>query len=171
MLGMVSIFWGNGKGKTSAALGSAVRALGAGLSVHLVQFMKNNQSFGEVALLEKIDNFSYRRFGAETLYIKGKTDSEHRQKAKEAIEHLKLSLGNYDIIIADEILYAVQFGLLDEKDVVRLIEQKPKNQELILTGGHIPLPKIFEKADLVTEMKKHKHYFDSGIQARKGIDI
>ena len=77
---------------------------------------------------------------------------------------------HYDILIADEILYAVQLGLLSEASVIRLMKTKPKNKELILTGSHIPLPAIFELADLITEMKKVKHPYDKGIPARKGIE-
>ncbi len=175
-LGLVQIFWGNGKGKTTSALGTALRACGSGFSVHLVQFMKNGagdyeiEHPGEIRALEKFDNFSYKRFGAGS-WIVGKPKQHHIEKVKTALEYLKSSLNqDYDIIIADEILYAVQLKILQEEKIIELIENKPKNKELILTGSHIPFPKIFELADLVTEIKKIKHPYDKGIMARKGLE-
>lgn len=175
-LGQVSIFYGNGKGKTTSALGTALRACGNGYSVHLVQFMKNGASSleeqipGEILSLQKFDNFSFKRFGLGSWYVKGKNHEAHKKNVEETLEYLKSCMGKYDIIIADEILYAVQLELLNEQKVIELIESKPKNQELILTGSHVPFPNIFEKAQLVTEVKKIKHPYDSGTMARKGIE-
>ena len=174
--GLTQIFWGDGKGKTTSALGTALRACGNGFSVHLVQFMKNGAGDaeieypGEIKSLEKFNNFSFRRFGAGS-WIIGKPKKHHIEKANEAFQYL-ISCFNkdYDIIIADEILYTVQLGLLAEQKVIDLIQNKPKNKELILTGSHNPFPSIFELADLVTEIKKIKHPYDSGILARKGIE-
>lgn len=174
-LGHVQVFWGNGKGKTTSALGTALRACGNGFSVHLVQFMKNGTGDqeidypGELRALEKLPSFSFKRFGTGSWVI-GKPTQQHIEKVKEAYNYLSSCFGKYDIIIADEILYAVQLGLLQEQDILSLLEQKPKNQELLLTGSHVPFPAIFEKADLVTEIKKHKHPYDSGIMARKGLE-
>lgn len=174
-LGLVQIFWGSGKGKTTSALGTALRALGSGFSVHLVQFMKNGSGNpeidcpGEIKALEKFESFSAKRFGAGSWLI-GNPSSSHIKEAKEAYEYLISCFSKYDILIADEILYAVQLNLLEEKDIINLIKAKPKSQELILTGSHKPFPIIFELADLVTEIKKIKHPYDSGIKARKGIE-
>ena len=175
-LGLVQVFWGNGKGKTTSAFGTALRACGSGFSVHLVQFMKNGAMDseidypGEIKSLKKFENFTYKRFGAGT-WIIGKPKQHHIEKVREALDYLKSTLKeNYDIIIADEILYAVQLGLLTEEEIINLIKTKPKNKELILTGSHIPFPRIFELADLVTEIKKHKHPYDNGIMARKGLE-
>ncbi len=174
-LGLVQIYWGDGKGKTTSALGAALRALGSGFSVHLIQFMKNGSGNpeidypGEIRALEKFEGFSAKRFGAGSWLI-SKPDQTHIQKAKEAYEYLVSCFSKYDILIADEILYAVQLGLLSERDIINLIKNKPKAQELILTGSHKPFPVIFELADLVTEIKKIKHPYDSGIMARKGIE-
>ena len=176
-LGHVQVFWGNGKGKTTSALGTAIRACGNGYNVHLVQFMKNGTGDveidhpGEIKALEKFENFSYKRFGTGS-WIIGMPKPHHIQAVNEAFQYLESVLKNtqYDIIIADEILYAVQLGLLEEQKVLDLIENKPKNKELILTGSHIPFQKIFEKADLVTEIKKIKHPYDSGVLARKGLE-
>ncbi len=175
-LGQTQIFWGNGKGKTTAALGTALRACGSGFSVHLVQFMKNGsgdaqlQLPGEIVALSKFDNFSVARFGAGS-WIIGSPKPHHKEKVDEAFNYLSNELKKeWDLIIADEILYAVQLNLLTEEQVIQLIEEKSQNTELILTGSHKPFPKIFEKADLVTEIKKIKHPYDQGILARKGIE-
>ena len=176
-LGQVQIFYGNGKGKTTAALGTALRACGNGYSVHLVQFMKNGarsleeQIPGEIIALQKFPSFTFRRFGLGDWYMRGLNDQKHKDNVNETYQYLLSCIKkSYDILIADEILYAVQLGLLEENQVIELIKNKSKDMELILTGSHIPFPKIFELADLVTEIKKIKHPFDSGIIARKGIE-
>lgn len=175
--GLTQIFYGNGKGKTTSALGTALRACGNGYKVHLVQFMKNGansleeQIPGEIKSLNNFNTFTFKRFGLGNWYVKGRNDEEHRTLANEALSHLFNSFNqDYDIIIADEILYTVQLGLLNQSQVIDLIKSKPKDKELILTGSHIPFPEIFEHADLVTEVKKVKHPYDSGVQARKGIE-
>lgn len=173
--GLVQIYYGDGKGKTTAALGTALRACGQGLRVHLVQFMKKgtgDKEFeipGEIKSLSKLDNFSFRRFGIGEWVTKDNLE-KHKQEVEAALDYLQEILPDYDLVIADEILYAVQLGLLEEREVVELIKSKPKNTELILTGSHKSLPKIFNFADLITEIKKIKHPFDQGITARKGID-
>ncbi len=176
-LGLVQIFWGNGKGKTTSALGTALRACGNGYRVHLVQFMKNGadsleeQIPGEIKALSQFPTFTYRRFGMDGWVIKTPTENQLRS-CKEALTHVRESLNadQYDIIIADEILYAVQLGLLTEAEILELISEKPAKKELILTGSHTPFEKLFEKADLVTEIKKIKHPYDAGILARKGVE-
>ena len=174
-LGFVQVFWGNGKGKTTSALGTALRACGNGYNVHLVQFMKNGadsldeQIPGEIKALDKFDNFSYKRFGIGGWVIKKPTE-EQIAVCNIALNYLKVCLKNFHIVIADEILYAVQLGLLSEEQIVELIENKPLDVELILTGSHIPYFKIFEKAHLVTEVRKEKHPYDLGFIARKGIE-
>lgn len=174
-LGLVQVFWGNGKGKTTSALGTALRACGNGYKVHLIQFMKNGTGDseidypGEIKALEKFSNFSFQRFGTGQWVIS--PSKENIEKVKEAyLSVLSSFTKDYDIIIADEILYAIQLNLLTEEEVLDLIEQKPKNKELILTGSHLPYQKIFDKADLVTEIKKIKHPYDKGIIARKGLE-
>ena len=175
-LGLVQVFWGNGKGKTTSALGTALRACGNGYSVHLVQFMKNGTGDseidypGELKALERFESFSFKRFGSGKWVIGERQKEEHRKYVNGGINYLKSCFGKYDIIIADEILYAVQLGLLNESEIIQLIKEKPKNQEFILTGSHNPLPEVFELADLVTEVKKIKHPYDKGIMARKGLE-
>ncbi|MEK6824764.1 MAG: cob(I)yrinic acid a,c-diamide adenosyltransferase, partial [Nanoarchaeota archaeon] len=154
------VFWGNGKGKTTSALGSALRACGNGYKVHLVQFMKNGASSleeqipGEIKTLEKFDNFSYKRFGTGGWVIKKPTEAQIAA-CKNAYGYILSCYRNdYNIIIADEILYAVQLELLKEENILNLIDQKPADVELILTGSHVPFPRLFEKAHLITEIKK-----------------
>jgi len=170
--GLVQVFFGDGKGKTTAALGTAVRALGNEMKVHLVQFMKSKET-GEIVSLKKFQNFSFKQFGSNKWYKEEDKESiaEHKKAAEDALAYLKSCFDkDYDIIIADEILYAVQFSLISENDVINLIKDKPKEKELILTGAHKPFPNIFALADLITEMKKIKHPYDGGITARKGIE-
>ena len=178
-LGLVQVYWGNGKGKTTASLGLCVRALGRGLKVHLVQFMKGgikgNSDFGEygeLKALKKFRNFSHKRFGMKEWVI-GKPGKEHIEQGKNALEYSKkiAASGKYNLVIVDEILYAVQLGVISEGDVLALIASKAKNTELVLTGSHRPFPAIFAKADLVTEVRKVKHPFDNGIPARKGMEF
>ncbi|MSS74725.1 cob(I)yrinic acid a,c-diamide adenosyltransferase [Candidatus Pacearchaeota archaeon] len=174
-LGHVSIFWGDGKGKTTAALGTALRAVGNGYTVHLVQCMKNGagdpeiEHPGELKALSQFPGFSYNRFGSGE-WIIGKPNNDALASFQEALTHIRASFGTYDIIIADEFLYAIQLGLCTEADILTLIIEKPSNQELILTGSHVAYPRLFEHADLVTEIKKIKHPYDQGKLARKGIE-
>ena len=177
-LGLVQVFWGNGKGKTTSSLGTALRACGNGYNVHLVQFMKNGadsleeQIPGEIKSLGKFSNFTYRRFGIGGWIIKKPTENQIKS-CKKALEHTKeiLKKPEIDILIADEILYAIELGLLTEEEVINLIKTKPDKKEIILTGSHKPFPKIFELSDLVTEIKKIKHPYDKGILARKGVEF
>jgi cob(I)alamin adenosyltransferase len=127
---------------------------------------------GEISSLIKFLYFSYKRFGSKDWYQKGKNEDEHKKSVEEALNHLQniILSSDYDVVIADEILYAVQLSLLEENKVINLIKSKPKDKELILTGSHIPFPNIFSLCDLVTEVKNIKHPYDSGIQARKGIE-
>lgn len=177
-LGLVQVFWGDGKGKTTSSLGTALRACGNEYGVHLVQFMKNGadsleeQIPGEINALMKFPTFTYNRFGIDDWVVGTPTENQIKS-CREALDHVKESLRkeDVDIVIADEILYAVQLGLLAENEIIELIDSKPKNKELILTGSHKPLQKIFEKADLVSEIKKMKHPYDRGIMARKGVEF
>ena len=125
---------------------------------------------GEIKSLENLPNLTFKRFGAGKWM--GKPTQEHIDEINKAFNYLLDSLDHdYDILIADEILYAVQLNLLSEEKVLKLIDKaKSKSKELILTGSHKPFSIIFEKADLITEVRKIKHPFDSGIQSRKGIE-
>lgn len=170
--GFIQIYTGNGKGKTTAALGQAVRAAGAGFKSYILQFMKefpyseleSLKNLSQWITIEQIckDDFVYRRENPP---------AEEIAKAKLALEKAKEKMhsGEYDIIILDEVCVAVYFGLLSINDVLPFLKEKPENLELILTGRYCP-EKLINQADLVTEMKEIKHYYQKGILARKGIE-
>jgi len=175
----VQVYWGDGKGKTTASMGLIARALGRNFKVHLVQFMKcglegNNDflDYGELVSLEKLDGFSVKRFGFKEWVI-GTPKKEHVEEAGKALDYSKKIIysGEYDLVVLDEVLYAMQLMLIKEAEVLELISAKHENTELVLTGSHKAFPRIFEKADLVTEMKKIKHPYDKGVLARKGIEF
>jgi cob(I)alamin adenosyltransferase len=170
--GYVQVYTGNGKGKTSAAIGVAVRAAGNGFKSLIVQFMKE-YPYSELESLNKLNEWiTVKQFGKDDFVYKKETPPPEDVKiAKSAIEFVKNQMINndYDIIVLDEIIVSVYFGLLKINEVVELIKSKPVEIELILTGRYCPA-EIIELADLVTEMKEIKHYYSSGVLSRKGID-
>jgi cob(I)alamin adenosyltransferase len=170
--GLVSVFTGDGRGKTSAAVGTAVRAAGYGLKVLMVFFMKGpDYTHGEVNALNYFPGITVRSFGERGWSKPGQDNTAHRLKAEEAIEFASASMRShkYDVVVLDEVISAVAFGLLPVGAMTRFIAEKPAGMELILTGRDAP-SEIIEKADLVTEMRNVKHPFDKGIPARAGID-
>ena len=170
--GYVQVYTGNGKGKTSAAIGVAVRAAGNGFKSLIVQFMKV-YPYSELESLKKLSEWiSVKQFGKDDFVYKQETPSPEDLKiAKSAIEFVKNQMVNkeYDIVILDEIIVSIYFGLLKINEVIELIKLKPEPIELILTGRYCP-DEIIDLADLVTEMKEVKHYYNSGVLSRKGID-
>lgn len=176
-LRLVTIFWGDGKGKTTAALGMAVRALGHGFRVHLIQFLKGGPTGtslvgGELKALEGIEGFSVERFEASEWIVGELTPEQNAavQKALDASERA-ISSGEYDLVILDEILYAIPLKILTVEDILGLLRQKALRTGVILTGSWQRLPEVEEVADLVTEVKKVKHPYDKGITARKGVEF
>ena len=137
----------------------------------MIQFMKGNTRYGEVDAIKENPNFELKQFGTEELIASpGKIDLEEGKKALEFAESI-ITSDEYDIVILDEIGVAIEYGVIDVEDVLKLLDKKPEKVELILTGGPKMHPKIKERADLVTEMKMIKHYYVSkGIQARYGIE-
>ena len=170
MQGYIQIYTGNGKGKTTAAIGLAIRAAGHNKHCFIGQFMKGRE-YGEIKTLRKIPQIEIEQFGISKCITKEEVTEEYKKKSKKALQKCvsKMLSGKYEIIVLDEINVAVWFGLITEKDVLDLIEKKPENVELILTGRYAP-ESIIEKADLVTEMKNIKHYYDKGVNARDGIE-
>lgn len=172
---MIHIYTGEGKGKTTASLGLALRAIGAGKRVAIVQFMKKGDS-SEFKAIKKyklpIGVFAYG-LGFYKILGDRHTKSEHQKAAQKALTRAReIILSNkYDLVILDEINVAIGFGLIDVDDVVMALNAKRStlNAEIVLTGRSAH-PKLKKLADLVTEMKKHKHYFDKGVKARKGIE-
>ncbi len=169
--GLVEIFTGDGKGKTSAALGIALRALGHGLRVHIVYFMKGEFPYGEQKTLSQLSNVTFARFGFETFVDPSNVKPEEKEEARKALEAAReamLSL-EYDIVVLDEVNVAAAWNLIDIDEVIKLMGDKPEKVELILTGRYAH-SRLIELADLVTEMVKVKHPFDKGILSRQGID-
>ncbi len=171
MSGLVQVFTGDGKGKTSAALGAAVRALGHGLRVHITFFMKGTYPYGEQKALALLPNISVARFGSLEFVDPANVKPEEKEQARQALEDAQQAVrsGQYDVVILDEVNVAAAWKLIDVKDVVRLIKEKPENVELILTGRYAA-EKVIALADLVTEMKEIKHPYKKGIPSRKGFD-
>lgn len=171
--GLVHVYTGDGKGKTTAALGIALRALGWGLRVCMVQFIKGYPDIGEMRFAERFgDRFTVKQFAVDTSRAIDEAKVLQRKESAEAAmayaEKIVMS-GEYSVVILDEINNALHYGLIDTKRVLELISSKPKNVELILTGRNAPLA-IIEAADYVTEMHLVKHPFQKGITARQGID-
>lgn len=172
--GLILVNTGNGKGKTTASLGMAFRAWGQGMKVLVLQFIKGGWKYGELKAAEKLGpNFEIRQMGEG--FIKGADDQsldEHRHAAGEALNaaRAEIASGQYDLIILDEILYAIHYGLVALDDVLALLAQKPDSLHLVLTGRNAP-PEIIERADLVTEMREIKHPYTQGISAQKGIEF
>ena len=170
--GLIQIYTGEGKGKTTAALGLALRATGHGLRVFIVQFMKGQGGSGELKALKRLEpECQIEYFGAPAWAHKGQDLALHRQEALRAFQLAKeiIDSGNWDMVILDEIFNALWYELIPENEVLALLEQKPAQVELILTGRHAALP-FLDKADLVTEMKLGKHPFSQGVPARPGIE-
>ena len=170
MKGYVQVYTGNGKGKTTASLGLIVRALGNDMKVYMGQFMKG-QKYGELKTLERL-GVLVERFGTENCIISPEhvTDLD-RAKAREGykkVEEILLSK-KYDLIVLDEICVSTYFNLITPEEILHLIDIKPAETELILTGRNAP-EKVIERADLVTEMKEIKHYYNQGVVARDGIE-
>jgi cob(I)alamin adenosyltransferase len=173
--GLVIVYTGKGKGKTTAALGMALRATGYGHKTCMIQFIKGSWHYGEMTSSKRLEpEFELTAIGKGFVGIlDDKTPKEIHQKiADEAIEisREKILSGKYNIVILDEINYAVNLGLVSLEKVLDLIKIKPSQLNLVLTGNHAK-PEIIEIADLVTEMKEIKHPFQQGIRAKKGIDF
>lgn len=167
--GFIHIYTGNGKGKTTAAIGLAIRAAGAGLKVYIGQFLKGGY-YSELNALKKFKNIKVEQFG-RGCFIKKKATKEDLKLAKNGLEKVKkiISEGVCDVMILDEINVAVHLKLLKLNDVINLIKKMPKKMELILTGRYLH-PKILKIADLISEVKEVKHYYKKGIKARRGIE-
>ncbi|AAL82162.1 cob(I)yrinic acid a,c-diamide adenosyltransferase [Pyrococcus furiosus DSM 3638] len=168
-LGLVHIYTGNGKGKTTAALGLALRMLGSGGKVIIVQFLKAPKVYGEYEMAQKC-GFTIESYGLPK-FVHGKPDEEDIKAAKKALERAKevVKSGEWDLVILDEICVALGFGMISIEEVKELILNKAKNTELVLTGRYCP-EELFELADYVTEMKEVKHPYQRGILARRGIE-
>jgi cob(I)alamin adenosyltransferase len=168
--GYVQVYTGNGKGKTTAALGLSVRAAGAGLKVFIAQFMKMGD-YSEIKALSRFsDLIAVEQYGVGK-FIKGKPSPEDKEAARKGFDRVReiAMSGKYDVLVLEEGNMAVFFDLIPLEELLELVDAKPEHLELIITGRSAH-PKLLEKADLVTEMKEIKHYYEKGVQARVGIE-
>ena len=167
--GYVQINTGDGKGKTTAAFGTALRMLIRGNSVFFGQFIKGTDT-AELELPEQFPKFTIKQFG-KGCFVGRKPDEEDIRMAHDGLSTAAEALksGKYDLVVLDEVNVAVSLGLLTAAEVLDAVKNRAEGTEVIMTGRHAP-PEFIEYADLVTEMKKVKHYFDDGITARKGIE-
>jgi len=173
--GLVIVYTGKGKGKTTAALGMALRAVGYDHKVCMIQFIKGSWHYGEMTSSKRLEpEFELTAIGKGFVgIIDDKSPIEdHKKIAQEALKvaQEKINSKMYNIVILDEINYAINLGLVSLKDVMDVISNRPDDVNLVLTGNHAK-DEIIEKADLVTEMREIKHPFKSGIKAKKGIDF
>ncbi len=170
--GLITIFTGEGRGKTSAAIGTAVRATGHGLRVLLVFFMKGRMfTHGEMLALSGFPGITLASFGQKGWVKRDEANLGHREQALQAMAYAQEGMlsGRYELVVLDEIIGAIDWGLLTTEEVVSLLKEKPAGVDLILTGRNAP-PALVEMAQVVTEMRCVKHPYAQGIAARAGID-
>jgi cob(I)alamin adenosyltransferase len=169
--GLVEVYTGDGKGKTTAAVGLGLRAAGHGFRVAMIQFMKGDPEYGELKALAAVPGFTWRQCGLPT-FVKWREPSPvDLRMAEEGLAEASklLDAGDADVVILDEILCAVDYGLFGVDRVLALIDRKPPHVELVLTGRGAPA-EVIARADLVSEVREVKHPFTGGVAARKGIE-
>ncbi len=170
--GYIQIYTGEGKGKTTAAVGLAIRAIAANLKVFFCQFLKGKES-GELGFLRKVTGeIDIYRCGLNKFCVnRDNPGTDQIEAAKKGFEISKEAIfsGNYDIVILDEINVALYFNLLKIEDVLHVLKNKPSSVEIILTGRNAP-KELYDYADLISEIREIKHYFHKGVRARKGIE-
>jgi cob(I)alamin adenosyltransferase len=170
--GMIQVYTGDGKGKTTAALGLACRAVGHGYKVLVIQFIKGNLDYGELETAKRLSpHLLIRPMGRGCRITPENPDPEDIKSCQEAMRyaHRVISSGEYDIVVLDEINVAIDLGLITKQEVLKLLDERAPHVELILTGRHAA-QEIIDKADLVTEMREIKHYYQRGIESRTGIE-
>jgi len=170
MKGYVQVYTGDGKGKTTAALGLSLRAAGAKLKVFIAQFVKGME-YSELEAVKRYDDFiTLKQYGRGS-FIHGEPTKEDSDAARKGFGELKAAIlsGKYSLVIIDEANIAIYYKLFSVEDLISLIDKKPGHVEIVITGRKAD-PKIIKRADLVTEMKEIKHYYNNGVKARKGIE-
>jgi cob(I)alamin adenosyltransferase len=169
--GLVQVFTGDGKGKTSAAIGAVIRALGHGFKVYIVLFMKGDYPYGEREILSKLPGVTLASFGYQDFVDPENTKPEEKQAARDALAAGRQAVlsGDYDLVVLDEVNVAVYFNLLGVDEVLKLIKDKPEEVALILTGRRADR-ELVRVADLVTECLKIKHPYDSGVGGQEGFE-
>lgn len=167
--GYIQVYTGNGKGKTTAALGIVLRTICAGNKAFIGQFMKG-QNYSELKAPDYLPGLKIEQFG-DLFFINGKPSQSDIDNAHKGLEKMKevLSSGEYDMVVFDEINTSLYFKLIDVEEVLEVLALKPEKTEVILTGRYAP-DEIIEKADLVTEMREIKHYYNAGVDSRVGIE-
>jgi cob(I)alamin adenosyltransferase len=168
--GFVHVYTGNGKGKTTAAIGLGIRAVGEGLKVLMIQFMKGRR-YSELDALQQIKNFTVVQFGRDEFVSKEKPEQIDIDLARKGFTYAKdiIQKGEYDLVILDEINVAVDYHLISLQEVIQLLKEKPEPLELVLTGRYAS-PEIIKHVDLVSEILEIKHPYQTGVKSRKGID-
>ena len=168
--GLIHVYTGNGKGKTTAALGLALRAAGHDMKICIIMFLKGRSKYGEKNIIDKINNIEIYAYGEDDLII-GNPTSKDFKEAEEAFNHARHAITSkkYDIVILDELTHAINLGLIQLNDVMELINEKPIELELIITGRNSP-SELLNIADYITEFIEKKHPYRKGIKARKGIE-
>jgi cob(I)alamin adenosyltransferase len=170
MKGYVHVYTGDGKGKTTAAIGLAIRAAGAGMRVYIAQFVKG-MHYSELDSLDRYtDRITLKQYGRDC-FIEKEPEKEDIAAARKGLEEVKriLASGDYQMVILDEANIATWYNLFSPEELIELVRSKPESVELVITGRNAD-PKVVALADLVTEMKEIKHYYNRGIQARPGIE-
>ncbi len=170
-IGTVQVYTGDGKGKTTASLGLGLRAWGHGRKVLYIQFMKGRINYGELEAAKKMDGYDIIQMGRETFVSKENPDPVDVKMAQDGFKLLqeKVASGEYDMIVADELNVALDFGLVDLAPVIELIKNKPQELELVITGRNAH-PEVIGLADLVSEVREVKHHYQSGVKAREGVE-
>ncbi len=170
MKGYIQVYTGNGKGKTTAAFGLALRAIGAGKKVFFAQFVKG-KTYSEIEAVEKfLPNITIKQYGLGC-FIYNKPSQEDILAAQNGLSEVEkiIRSNKYDIVILDEANIAMFYNLFDATSLIKILKSKPENLEIIITGRYAPI-ELINIADLVTEMQEIKHYFTKSIEARKGIE-
>lgn len=169
--GLVEVYTGDGRGKTTAAIGLAFRAVGHGLRVHMIQFMKGDETYGEFRSCSAHPLIEIEQFGRKEFVNPREPSTVDMELAARGMARARevLSAGEADVVILDELNVAVGFGLVEVEDMLALLDLRQAHVELLITGRMAP-PELIERADLVTEMREVKHPFHSGVLAREGID-
>lgn len=170
--GMLQVYTGNGKGKTTAAIGQAIRAVGCGFKVYMIQFMKGKTNYGELKVARKLrPRFVIKQYGRPDFVDKESPAKIDIRMAEEALRESRkiISSGKWDLVILDEINIALDYKLIHLEEVIELVKSKPHHVELIFTGRAAPV-EILELADLVSEIREVKHPYRKGVQQRVGIE-
>lgn len=168
--GYVQLYTGDGKGKTTAALGLALRASGRGLHTYIGQFMKG-QRYGELEALQDHPFITLEQYGSPRCIRREEVTAKHVDEAHQGLDRARQAMlsGDYDLVVLDEVNVSIWFGVLETEEVLDLLDEKPEHIEIILTGRRAPQA-LIDRADLVTEMREVKHYYQQGVTARLGIE-